>query len=334
MDIQSIDVGIPEPTIAEVETIISTLLVSDWTVRGWTLLEGIRGSRNIYLLCKHDRVVNLRVALLTLHERGAVDIAVLLGSAQHLVPHADPAVRKSVEEGGYLLSRRHTSWPEDVIICWSLLTNSPPQRKAANLWQHQCQVRTGFLLSSAPRVHEVHGFGWAPASPYLRSVQRVVMLDDDRRQEYTICFPCYDGEGSLLAKITPSGLLARWRVIEVNATVLESTQELCCVLTKYQDEHTDYEESTPIYAHPDEASAWYTMDLLLRQGSRVRLVRALAEDGVSPYFGSSERAETFGLIAAICASGDRGKSWEWKGVFSWQESENHPGWHVEEMLMV
>ncbi|KIX05159.1 uncharacterized protein Z518_06031 [Rhinocladiella mackenziei CBS 650.93] len=337
-DVQAIDVAWPDPTVAEIETLVSTLLVSDWTVRGWTLLEGIRGSRAIYLLCEQDRVLSLREALVTLHEQGAIDIAVLLGSAQHLIPHSDLTSTKTVEEAGYLLSQRHTSWPEDVIICWSLLINAPVHRKAVDLWKNQSRVRTGYLLSSAPRVAEMQGWAWAPASPYIRPNHRTVDLPEGRTQEYTVRFPCYDGDGSLSAAITPNGLLGRWRVVNIEPAFLEDARELCCHMTApleaYQEDEMDLENAELVYAHPDEALAWHTLEALLNQGAELRLVRALAEDGVSPYVGSSQRGENFGLIAAICASFNNRSSWEWKGVFSWQESENYQGWEVDEMLIV
>jgi hypothetical protein len=334
MDVQSVDVDLAEPSIEQIETLISTLLVSDWTVLGWTLLEGIRASRAIFLLCRNDQVFNLRQALLTLHEKGAIDIAALLGSTQHLIPHSDPSSSKSVEEAGYLLSQRHTSWPEDVIICWSLLINKPVQTQAADLWRQQVRVRSAFLLSSALRVSGVSGLGWAPDSPYIRPIHRVVSLPDGREQDYTVRFPCYEGGGSLFMQITHRGLLGRWRVIKVDSSFLEDAREMCCHVTHYGNEEVSYEESEPVYAYPDEALAWYTMEALRSNGSEVRLVRALDEDGISPYVGSSQRGEDFGLVAAICASIDKRSSWEWKGVYSWQESENYEGWEVDEMLIV
>ncbi|OQV09081.1 hypothetical protein CLAIMM_13259 [Cladophialophora immunda] len=337
MDVQSVDVTLPEPSIAQIETLISTLLVSDWTVRGWTLLEGIRRSRAIWLLCKNDEVINLRYALAMLHERGAIDIGVLLGSAQHLIPHSDPASRKSVEEAGYLLSQRHTSWPEDVIICWTLLINAPVKREAAGLWQKQTRVRSGYILSSAPRVGTMKGLGWAPSTPYIRPIRRSVGLDDGRSQEYSVRFPSYDGEGSLFVNITDDGLRGKWRVVEADRSLLESNKDLCCELTPvpeaWQDDELDLEAAEMIYAHPDDALAWLTMAELLDHGARVRLVRAVAEDGISAAVSSSQRGEDFGLIAAICASLNGGLSWEWKGVYSWQESENYPGWDIDEMLI-
>jgi hypothetical protein len=109
---------------------------------------------------------------------------------------------------------------------------------------------------------------------------------------------------------------------------------MCCHVTHYGNEEVSYEESEPVYAYPDEALAWYTMEALRSNGSEVRLVRALDEDGISPYVGSSQRGEDFGLVAAICASIDKGSSWEWKRVYSWQESENYEGWEVDAMLIV
>ncbi|EXJ74219.1 uncharacterized protein A1O5_02514 [Cladophialophora psammophila CBS 110553] len=338
MDVQSVDVTLPNPSIAEIETLVATLLVSDWTVRGWTLLEGIRGSGAIWLLCKDDGVLNLRQALVILHERGAVDIAVLLGSAQHLIPHSNPASRKTVEEAGYLLSQRHTSWPEDVIICWTLLIKARVRRQAADLWKNEKRVRSGYILSSAPRVGMIQGFSWAPQTPYIRPVRRSVRLEDGRRQEYTVRFPSYDGEGSLFVDITEEGLRGKWRVVKVDRSLLENNRELCCELTltpeAWEDDEMDLENAELIYAHPDDALAWLTIEELLDQGAQVRLLRAAAEDGVSPAVGSSQRGGNFGLVAAICASFNRGLSWEWKGVYSWQESENYQGWEVDEMLII
>jgi hypothetical protein len=337
-DIQSIGMSLPDPTIAEIETLICTLLVCDWNVRGWTALEAIRGSRAIFLLCKGDDTINLLKVLTHLHEHGAVDIGVLLGSAQHLIPHSDPTSTKTVEEAGYILSQRHTSWPEDVITCWTLLMNAPVQSKAIELWKNQTQVRTGYLLSSAPRVQEAEGFGWAPESPYVRPIKRSVYLDGGRKQEYTVRFPPYDGDGSLYAYVTTRGLQGKWRIVNFDRSLLEAAEDLCCEKlpppNAYQGTEIDIVPENMIFAHPDDALAWYMIDSLLTQGANVRLIRALATDGVSPCVGTSQRGEDFGLVAAICASFDKGVTWQWKGVFSWQESENYEGWEVEDMLIV
>jgi hypothetical protein len=337
-DIQSILVSAPHPTIAQVETLVSTLLVCDWSVRGWTMLEAIRGSRAIFLACKDDRIINLREALMNLHKSGAIDIAVLLGSAQHLIPHADPSSTKTVEEAGYILSQRHTSWPEDTTICWTLLMNAPVKREAVDLWRTQSKVRTGYLVSSAPRVNNAEGFGWAPSSPYIRPIARSVELGDGRKQEFSICVPSYDGDGSLCAEITAQGLRGKWRAISIDRSLLEDYEELCCEKmpdpVAYQADEVDIENADMLFSHPDDALAWLKIANLLTRGAEVRLLRPLADDAVSPYVGSSQRGHEFGLAAVICASTDMGLTWEWEGVFSWQESENYVGWEIKEMLIV
>jgi hypothetical protein len=91
---------------------------------------------------------------------------------------------------------------------------------------------------------------------------------------------------------------------------------------------------TAIYAFPDEAHAYRLMKTLLEdQGRRVRLLRPLAEDGVSPYEASNDREERIGLLAAICDSSDHGQTWNWNSVHGWQESDATYVWKVEEMLI-
>jgi hypothetical protein len=101
--------SLPHPTITEIETLIPVLLVCDWNVRAWKMLEAIRDSRSIFLLCKNEQVVNLRDILVTLHQHGVVDIAVLLGRTQHLIPHSDPRSTKTVEEASYPRGRKTSS---------------------------------------------------------------------------------------------------------------------------------------------------------------------------------------------------------------------------------
>lgn len=339
-DVQSVELSQPDATVAEIETLVSTLLVCDWSVRGWTMLEAIRGSRAIHLLCKGDRTIRLVTALATLHRHGAVDMAVLLGSAQHLIPHSDQASTKTVEEAGYILSQRHTSWPEDIIICWTLLMHEPVQKTAGKLWTNQTRVRTGYLVSSAPRVQGVPGLGWAPASPYIRPLARHVDLAEGKKQEYTVRFPPYDGDGSLYATISNQGLWGRWRVINVDRSLLDDAQDVCCDMMPppqaYEediglDRHAAADE---VFAHPDDALAWQTVNRLLGRGATVRLLRALADDGVSPYTGTSQRGEDVGLAVVVCARFDRGATWQWIGVFSWQESDDFGAWEGCDMLIV
>jgi hypothetical protein len=113
------------------------------------MLEAIRGSRSIFLLYKNEQVVNLRDILVTLHGRYS-------GLARKYTT-SDPALRSSIRKdsrGGEL-----SSWPEDVVICWSVLINEPGKKRARELWTRWTRVRTGYLMSSAPRIKEINGLG-------------------------------------------------------------------------------------------------------------------------------------------------------------------------------
>jgi hypothetical protein len=342
-DLQSIDLS--SPTIQNMETLLSVLLVCDWNVRAWTMLEAIRGSESIYLLCKDSKLVNLRETLVKVHREGSVDIAVLLGSAQHLIPQTDPTSSKTIEEAGYLLSQRHASRADDEVVIWNLLTDGPGHKDAVTLWKSQTHVRTGFLISSADRIQGSVGFSWAPRSPYVRPQRRSVALGGGREQIYTIRFPSYDGMGSFCARITEGGLRGKWQVMDIDSAVLESYFDLCCQRTfdldhgldasaNIQETSTDMDHDMRIFAHPDEAFAYRVMEELLNNFVKVRLLRPLAEDGVTPYEGGTQRGESFGLLAVMCVSVDGGETWEWKNVHQWQESNNADAWRLEEMVLV
>jgi hypothetical protein len=65
------------------------VLVCDWNVRAWTLLEAIRGRRSIYLLCKYNKVLSLRETLEIVHREGSISLSILFLTAQHLLPPPD-----------------------------------------------------------------------------------------------------------------------------------------------------------------------------------------------------------------------------------------------------
>ncbi|KAI0896937.1 hypothetical protein F4806DRAFT_463478 [Annulohypoxylon nitens] len=74
------------------ESILATLLVCDWNVRAWTLLEAHRGRRQIYLLCKSgtsNALISLKETLEIVSFYGSISIAVLLLTQYHLLPCPD-----------------------------------------------------------------------------------------------------------------------------------------------------------------------------------------------------------------------------------------------------
>ncbi|KAK6713609.1 hypothetical protein SNK04_004573 [Fusarium graminearum] len=72
-DLMEIDVSVLEgaehlsqKAICLRESILCTLLACDWNVRAWTLLEALRGRKNIHILCKsgdHNTEISLREVL-------------------------------------------------------------------------------------------------------------------------------------------------------------------------------------------------------------------------------------------------------------------------------
>jgi hypothetical protein len=167
-------------------------------------------------------------------------------------------------------------------------------------------------------------------------------MDGGNVQHYAIRYPSYDGQGSFYAQITEKGLLSKWQVMDLDSTTISSYRDdslyqmvdLLASSEDMQELNPDLDVDTPIYAHPDEACAYKLMVSLLSNSANVRVLRPLAEDGTSSYEGGSNRGGPFGLIAAICASFDEGKTWEWKGVYQWPESNTDIRWKVEEMLII
>ena len=58
-----------------------------------------------YILCKSDQSISLPDLLSKVHKHGAIDLAVLLRSAQHLLSSLNDEYTKTVEKAGYLLSQ-------------------------------------------------------------------------------------------------------------------------------------------------------------------------------------------------------------------------------------
>lgn len=347
MDLQSVSIDeLSDRDVEIAETLVSILLVCDWSVRAWTMLEAMRGSRSLYVLCADERVMSVHNLLSIVLDRGSISLAVLLGGAQHLLP-SPQTIHKAAEESATLLSRRHASKPLDEIVIWGLLCGLTVPRDAAHFWQLQSRVRTAFLISSAARVerHENHPtLGWAPTTPYARPRFRDVELTADVRQRYSVCFPAYDGEGSAFVTITPHGLLGRWRYLTIDRQKLEDMGELeidehgileGCSLYDAAGEEVDPEQAGVMpFVDPDNAYARHLMMRLLDEGAAVRYLRPVAEDGIKPYVGSANRGDSIGLIGAVCASFDDGVTWRWQSVHRSAEPDDGDGWEISEMTLI
>ena len=83
-DVMEID--ITNLTIKVQESLLATLIVSDWNLRAWTFLEAFRGRESIFLLCKNNVVVSLREIVDAVHSEGSIDISILLLNTPKLLP--------------------------------------------------------------------------------------------------------------------------------------------------------------------------------------------------------------------------------------------------------
>ncbi|KAI4156953.1 MAG: hypothetical protein LQ342_008570, partial [Letrouitia transgressa] len=182
-DLQS--VGIDDSSIVAYETLFSVFLVCDWGVRAWTMLEAIRGSQSTHILCKREKTIALKTLFQEIHRYGAVDLAVLLGNIQHLLPSSNSKSTMDVEEVGHLLSQRHASRVDDEIIIWALLSSEQVPKNALDFWGGHEKLNTAFLVSSAPRIQGHLGYGWCPDTPYIRPQERFIDLGKNLKQYYT-----------------------------------------------------------------------------------------------------------------------------------------------------
>lgn len=333
-DLQSVD-----PLAGNVkcmETILSILLVCDWNIRAWTMLEATRANRSIQLLCKDDQTVALLDLLRDVWNNGRVDLAVLLGGVEHLLPSNNPPSRKGLEEAGYSLSQRHASRVGDDVVIWGLMNGRSGQDDALSLWQAQTVVRTAFLVSSAPRIKGILGFGWAPCSPRITPQKRICWAQN---QGYIVRYPSYDGGGSALGYITANGLRALWMIQDVGKDTIVEARERFLELYDAQSLGEDFlhDPDTTIdeaegYTRPDMAIACDVEDLI-RNGLLVRSLRPATEDGLASYDGSERRGQSSDLTIVICYKTEEKELWIWEGVYRWGVGTPFEIWRPEEMLI-
>ncbi|KAK9422446.1 hypothetical protein SUNI508_04802 [Seiridium unicorne] len=340
-DLLSIDVSMTS-SIGELETVLSVLLLCDWNVRAWTLLEATRASGAVHLLCRKDTTIALLPLLKRLWGEGAIDLAILAGCAEHLLPETERDVAKKIEDSGLSLLRRHASRSGDDVIIWSLLSGHPGNFSAINLWKRQSTVQTAYLMSSAPRITDVPGFGWAPSTPTI--------IPHERRLTYKhfeqVCmtsYYCGDSRGSYVGTITPRGLAARWLIQELDITSIEDLEDSYETCWRHHPRHKNswlvgpgLEAEVGMHAVPDYPILAKLVDQLLERG-RLRVLKPAADDGKRLFTGGDDRKLLPLGVVVLCFLEDGQDVWEWKGVYTWpsRPDEQAPtfDWFVEEMVI-
>jgi hypothetical protein len=331
-DLMSID--ITGSTVEAFEKLLATLLVSDWNMRAWTLLESMRGRSSLYLLCADDRIVKLYDVLQTVYQKGSADIVVPYLNRAYLLPPDDitdielfegtgsVATEEdrqlaegfiSVGEAAVLLSHRHATRDEDDVLIWNLLIGDVARQDAAEMWKRQIgmKISTGALVSSAPRLQNVAGFHWAPSRPTLprRSTTSTATATATGHDK---TFLAYDGGDAKDAEITAAGLRGKW------LTSHFTTRDVHDMLDSVEQNSADGKLAV--------IAKRYTSDFA--HGILLQVCPTRGPGNVPlPYQGSNNH------VLVVCGSHD-GQGWEWRGVYEWERACPLPLFSVEEILLV
>ncbi|EGR47376.1 uncharacterized protein TRIREDRAFT_108682 [Trichoderma reesei QM6a] len=309
-DLMAID--FQDEDIATKEAIVSMVLVCDWNVRAWTLLEALRGRQNIHILCKNDVVVSLKDVLMDVCNQGSIDIAALFLSAQHLLPSQayihglgnDHPYQSSqwivnrrkgfveIKEAAGLLSHRQASRPGDAVIIWSLLCGDTVFDKAEDIWRNQQGrgVPSGWLVSSYERL-SVKGLSWAPSRPNFS------LHGEDSPTDYDKLLLPYHGIETRVSAITERGLHGDWWAyrFKVKRTAWER------VLERFTGGCLPLERAAGGYL---DGETWC---------ATLRPLHTYRRDVWVPHPRRLSKA-----VFAVVASDD-GEAWRWKGVLELDE---------------
>lgn len=335
-------VDVSNVTLPLLEALLVGILLCDWNVRAWTLLEAVKGRAKLHLLCKNNRTVDLQELLQTVCSRGRLDVAVFANLLRHMllkiedsykpmifprrlsVPQImrglvrrqstrnDVEIQIPIGLGGNWLSHRPASRPDDEIVIWSLLLGDlrPPLYNAVEFWRGTYNVDTSYLLSSCPRLNKT-GLSWAPRTPYAMIQQSGSVSPPDR-----IHLPRYASQ-SVSGSIQKNGLWASWYVSEFDSRNQTSAQSQAQVGREL-------------------ATIRQRFHITERYAALLQPIHI--ED--KPIFGETRREDAVqpnGLsrLVAICESGKRrlkrqyksdilsvrpkSHRWLWKGVYEWPE---------------
>ena len=345
-DLMVIDVS--TPTIEISESILVTILVCDWNLRAWTMLEAFKAYRNIHVLCKDNQITSLAENLARVHLEGSIDVGVTFLAADHLIPRShrshwynlieteaeanmggDPGATNSensqdereagwsayrslhIDKAGTFLNHRHASRPGDEIVIWSLLCTDKVFDRAEDLWAAFVgwKLNTIFLISSAPRIQNCKGLSWAPIRP-----NPPPLLDGSPPiEDYCIAQDMQSEQ----AAISKEGLRGKWFVSQFQALRHKSGARESGSIGSPPDSKRQCLKITEIYLGSHKWGA-------LLQAATMR------PGNPSPiqYTGPSS-----GRVVAVVASDDC-SSWVWRGVYTWNvDLEPLPGFVLQEILI-
>ena len=313
------------------ESILVAVLLCDWNMRGWTLLEALRGRNHVGLLCQDNQILRFTEVLLHVIAHGRVDLAIFASLLSHMLPwwedEMGPVMAEvnpnplPLEVVGSWLSHRPVTRESDAMQIWSLCLG-PRKIKitdAVDFWRQQKDVSTGFLMSSSERLSHP-GLSWAPKLPSALPISHGKRGNVDRFHRPQ------ESADTAHGSISPEGLWARWLVSEPDTV----------------DDFPFAIKSSPQYIR----TSWEVHKLRKRlhvQQKYVALLRPSSEVAPSRHnhadFKPSESAS--GVLIAVCDSdqeesrespyrpGITSYKWIWRGVYQWPSDVHLPRFTTE-----
>ena len=312
------DIDISDSCMETLESVLATLLVCDWNLRAWTLLEGLRGRANLHLLCKQNKTIPVIALLQTIYQYGNISLSFMAMESKHLMvkygkkgpeadddvnwmewdPDEDLGLKKydflTIEGAAQLLNHRHMTRTQDDVIIWGYLNGNTLFRNPVELWRSQIgeMIYRNFIVSKSPRIKGHKGLGWAPDRP-------------------TGCYTPLEIEQSR-CMILAEGLKGKWLIheliihedVSLKAQFESFPTTILELIKRNQDQ----------YAHFAilQAGDWMTN----KTTSRVKY------------------RETEHPLVVVCASHNPKAGWEWVEPIEWKGSQKLPEFRFKEILLV
>lgn len=203
-DFATLDASKPR-SIGLYEAMLVILLVCDWNLRAWTLLESQQGRKDLRILVGDESMIPVAEVFHAVKTNGSLDILSLALARRYLLfqekeapeeletwlreamyePTEDDVLQSqgflTIDESLRFLSRRHPTRESDQVLVWSLMVGRAQYDSPDQFWKAQRgkSISLGAILTSAPRLpaSDNPGFSWAPSSP-----TGVINLVQDRKR--------------------------------------------------------------------------------------------------------------------------------------------------------
>ncbi|KAG7100645.1 hypothetical protein HYQ44_019997 [Verticillium longisporum] len=339
-DIMDLDAS--DLTTARQESLVAAVLFCDWNIRAWTMLEALKGRGHISILCKDNRIIEFADVLRHVCDYGRIDLAVFSLLLPHTISWRKEGMQKlksevfandlPLEIVGSWLSHRPASREYDDVVIWSLCLGQQSQRARHpdQLWEKQSQVRTGFLMSSAPRL-STPGRSWAPSTTFAFS-------DDVNENTKGIHRP-FDSSFTAIATVEPEGIWARWWVHQIEQGCLSK------LLGYYKDSVATERERRM------RRELGRVHKVLNLHGRYLALLRPMYLS-VGTRFDGVQQTQSYaksGVLLAVCESEKKEEKaepgnyrlrnspswkWIWRGVYEWPSDVNLPEFTLHHGLWI